>query len=648
MTINPPISLERLIHKNFFVSALIPLFVVELLLLVLYFAANAYVSGENQRTLAETTTDNVRQTLAREAQNIDLQLKEVSRLATIMQREHEQFFETLPTCKGTVNGEKFGVHANGAFHKLTNDGGASLYYAPSTQIGPSELRKAFCSKKLDLLLKSIVDASPIVTQAYLNTFDNMNRLYPFMPDAPEQYGPNLVMQDHNFYYLADAQHDPQRNVVWTDAYLDPAGQGWMTSAVVPIYHDNRLEGVSGLDVTIDVFVRTVLDLKLPWPASKLLLDKSGMIMSMSEEAETLLGLKELKDHTYTTAIATTVAKPVEFNLHNLKNSQLREQLGAIIDGKQISGTSTVTIDDHRYLLRYDTIAETGWRLMTVVDEESILAPIHKLKTLSIRIGLTAIGILILFYALFFLYLLFKSRALASRIARPIQFLSRMTSDVGTSTPIQTQDSIGILEIDTLSGNFNTMIQTLSERSEQLVQSRVREELRLKERDMLTRLATSDALTGLANRRKAEELMLSEAHRAERHHETFGLILLDIDFFKNVNDTHGHAAGDEVLREFARLLLDTVRNTDVVTRWGGEEFVVICINVQAQELRLICEKIRMRIAAHVFPTGGRVTVSSGASLYVAGDTPDDVMVRADQALYDAKNEGRNCCRYRFKP
>ena len=643
----PPQSLERLIHGKFLRSALIPLFAIEVLLLALYFGISTYISRESQSTLVNITTDNVRQTLSREAQNIDHQLKEVSRLARIMQRDHEQFYSTLSNCKLSEVHASFARHANGVYYKDIDNGGASLYYAATTLMGPEALRKAACSEQLDTLLKSIVDGNPIVTQAYLNTFDNMNRLYPFMPDAPTQYGPGLQMQDYNFYYLADAKHDPQRDVVWTEAYLDPAGQGWMMSAVVPIYHDGKLEGVSGLDVTIDAFVKTVLSLKLPWPAGKFMVDSQGVILAMSPATEELLGLKELKNHVYNTTIDSTVVKPSEYNLHKLKDPALRERFSNMLDRDKTSGSAFVNIDGHQYLLRHDTIPETGWKLMTMVNEDTILAPVVHLRTLSNRIGWAAIAIMVIFYTLFFFYLLAKARSLAVRIARPIERLSDLTGDVGTDEDIETLTNVGIREIDALSHNFNTMLKELSTRSEQLVQSRVREELRIAEHELLTRLATSDALTGLANRRKAEELMRSEVNRVHRYKETFGLIFLDIDMFKSVNDTYGHATGDEVLRDFAQLLKSNVRISDVVTRWGGEEFVVICINVDTDELRKISEKLRQCVENHNFSGAGRVTTSVGASLFAAGDSPDDVMERADQALYEAKNSGRNCCRFNFK-
>ncbi|MGE0191635.1 MAG: diguanylate cyclase [Planctomycetota bacterium] len=158
----------------------------------------------------------------------------------------------------------------------------------------------------------------------------------------------------------------------------------------------------------------------------------------------------------------------------------------------------------------------------------------------------------------------------------------------------------------------------------------------------------DALTGLPNRRAFERAFARELERARRARRGLGLAVVDIDHFKAVNDELGHDLGDVVLREVARRLADALRETDLVARWGGEEFILLLPEVEAgadEGLGLAVERVRERVAAFPVELGGdrpprTVTVSIGLASLARGDQTADLMRRADQALYRAKRAGRN--------
>ena len=157
---------------------------------------------------------------------------------------------------------------------------------------------------------------------------------------------------------------------------------------------------------------------------------------------------------------------------------------------------------------------------------------------------------------------------------------------------------------------------------------------------LNKLATTDKLTNINNRRKIEELLQHELNRDERFSHTFGLAILDIDYFKKVNDTFGHQTGDKVLQEIATLLTDNLRKTDFVGRFGGEEFIIICPESNKDEAISLMELIRKEIEKYTFKDIGKKTVSFGLTLSKEGDTIESILKRADKALYEAKNSGRN--------
>ena len=161
---------------------------------------------------------------------------------------------------------------------------------------------------------------------------------------------------------------------------------------------------------------------------------------------------------------------------------------------------------------------------------------------------------------------------------------------------------------------------------------------------LTTLARTDELTGLINRRALEEHMQSQWHRLQRYGEPAGVLLLDIDHFKNINDGYGHDAGDAVLRALAERLRENVRVTDVAGRWGGEEFLILLPAVDRERLCAFAERLRQHVEDSVASCQGqamRCTISLGLSMMVRGDPSyQAALKRADQALYEAKAQGRN--------
>jgi diguanylate cyclase (GGDEF)-like protein len=158
-----------------------------------------------------------------------------------------------------------------------------------------------------------------------------------------------------------------------------------------------------------------------------------------------------------------------------------------------------------------------------------------------------------------------------------------------------------------------------------------------------KLATRDDLTGLVNRRHMEELADIEHRRAMRSGSVPCLCLIDIDHFKRINDAHGHAAGDVVLRLFARHAAASVRETDVLARGGGEEFLVMLPDTQPPEAMTGFERLRRllsRDAAWGEHAHLRVTFSGGLTAWRPGEPLRDALVRADAALYEAKASGRD--------
>ena len=157
---------------------------------------------------------------------------------------------------------------------------------------------------------------------------------------------------------------------------------------------------------------------------------------------------------------------------------------------------------------------------------------------------------------------------------------------------------------------------------------------------LVKLSTTDELTNIYNRRKIEEVLQEEIYRSQKFNSNFALILLDIDYFKDVNDTYGHQIGDIVLTQFANILKDSLRKTDFIGRYGGEEFMLICPGINENEIFKVIESLRLKIANANFKKVGKKTASFGITSYRKDDKVETIIKRVDDALYQAKNTGRN--------
>jgi diguanylate cyclase (GGDEF)-like protein len=157
-------------------------------------------------------------------------------------------------------------------------------------------------------------------------------------------------------------------------------------------------------------------------------------------------------------------------------------------------------------------------------------------------------------------------------------------------------------------------------------------------------AATDSLTGLANRWTFDEELALEWRRAERIGDPLGLILLDIDNFKSVNDTYGHQAGDEILRRVGQVLAESVRHADLAARYGGEEFGVVLPETDLDGAIELAERLRLALEAEAveLADGTRLSVTASFGAAVKGDLPggEELVAAADEALYEAKRTGKN--------
>lgn len=250
-------------------------------------------------------------------------------------------------------------------------------------------------------------------------------------------------------------------------------------------------------------------------------------------------------------------------------------------------------------------------------------------------------------ALWFIFLFVINRALG----RPLRQLSEFVDALhigNLGEKVLVLKAGGRHELHLLADTLNEMVQKLRRSVEEngALVSKLEAmnrtlEAQVAERTAeLLRMSMTDALTDLANRRKLDQVLGDEIERLQRYGGPLSLIMLDIDRFKEVNDSHGHQVGDSVLVALASLLRAGVRSTDTVGRWGGEEFMIVCPHTDLAGACALAESLRAQVARTVFSVAGARTCSFGVAQVAAGESATSAATRADAALYRAKDGGRN--------
>ena len=436
--------LRQWIWRVFVQSALIPLILVESVLVAVYLLSNQAIRDAQIEHLQETAVKDLASAAQREGQIIDGRLRSIESLVHVYR---EAAYEALLDTRfqaDELEHQRHAVTDSGVFYTRSDDGRAASFYANSTPLAQQDHAKAMRLSQLDPLMRSIQQANPLVAALYFNTWDSYNRIYPWF-DTPAQYPHDMVIPDYNFYYLADAKHNPERKVMWTEVYLDPAGLGWMMSAIAPVYRGDFLEGVVGLDVTVGQLLGEIAELNVPWQGYAMLVSQDHDIMALPKAGEQDFGLRELTQYSYAEAVRREVLKPEDFNL--AKHQDMTVLLQAMKQGD--GGVQEVQLGGRNQLVAWSEIPQTGWRLLLVVDEEQIFHDTNQLAERYMQIGYLLIAGLAAFYLLFFGLMWLRSRKLSEQLARPIDGVVDMATSLGQGRYLPAVPDSHITEVSRL-------------------------------------------------------------------------------------------------------------------------------------------------------------------------------------------------------
>jgi diguanylate cyclase (GGDEF)-like protein len=441
-----------------------------------------------------------------------------------------------------------------------------------------------------------------------NAFDGKQYRYTLSPEKPaDRWFYDIVRQQRDLHINVN----PDINLGVTKLWID-----------VLVRDGNDILGVAGTGLDLTKLIHAVVDQTQPGMTS-LFVDHNGAIQahrdqnmidfaSISKNAQERKTLDLLFDRAQDRDAVRAAMKELE-RMENPVVSRFVE-----IDGK-------------RHLAGVAYLPEIDWYEITLLDL-AVLVPLSSFSGILLVYGLTLLAALALF-----------NLALVRQVLRPLDKLDHAMQEMEhgrVSETLSAADSPG--EIARLIEHFSRMAQAQQEARQSLegtVQKRTEE---------LLHLAKTDSLTELLNRRGMTERIEAEISRCRRENGHIGLLWLDIDLFKEINDQHGHAKGDAALIMVAKTLHALLRPYDNISRWGGDEFLALVPAREARDVNALGERIRVAIAesCRMQDASGmplEITASVGGYFADPNDDLETMLQRADKALYMAKDAGRNCYR-----
>lgn len=436
-----------------------------------------------------------------------------------------------------------------------------------------------------------------------NAYEGKQLRYTLTPDNP---------RDGWYYKTIASSVDCQLNVDHDDNLR--VTKVWVNC---PVRDGDKAVGMIGTGIDLSDFIHEVVDLPQKGIDS-VFVDRSGAIQAHRDP-------RMVDFHSLT---KDAKSKKTIFRLldREADRTALAGMMQRVAAGKNQVESRFVEIEGHRVLAGVGYLDRIGWFNVTFMDVDTLIErrlfnPIGGALALAMAAATALIT------------LLFRQVVL-SRIDRLEESVRRVEGGDFAVGPVDARND----EIGRLSRAFAVMARTVGDNT-RLLEERVRERT-----EKLERLAHVDPLTEVFNRRGFVQAAEQEGNRASRHGHTMGLLLIDIDMFKSVNDGYGHHGGDQVLTEVARRLRRDLRNYDVAARWGGDEFVVLLAEAGPDMLGLVAQKVADALSSTpVVLEDGRtveVTASIGACLAGTDEPVDRIIARVDAALYAAKVTGRN--------
>ena len=479
----------------------------------------------------------------------------------------------------------------------------------------------------------------------------------FLENNEDIYSSYFAFDDDSFFEVINlniekslrTQYSLSSNSRWLLIFINGKNK---TQKILYSY-DNNLKLIAQVEKENDYFATT-----RPWyinaksakdelikskPYTFKNINSTGMTFAKNFNANATFAIDVLLNNLNTTINDTSSLKTMNSFLFaqdkelistTTNNQILISYIKNLLDDAKISENKELIykINNVQYIINFSNLDDKIYKyLITIVSLDDVMMPYSKYFNLIIA-----------FTTILFVILLPLIWYFASIIVRPILQLKL------ESIKVKKRDykklkmvNSRVFEIQELSNAILDMGDSIHEYQNNLEQKVMERTKELESKNIeLERLSITDKLTNIYNRIKLDKTILEQLNLAKRYKVEFGIMIIDVDYFKKVNDTYGHQVGDTTLIEVANILKTNIRESDTVGRWGGEEFVIICPHTNLEGIKIVANIIREKIEKHQFPVVGNKTASFGITIYQDNDNLETIISRADEALYNAKNNGRN--------
>ncbi|NLJ79457.1 MAG: diguanylate cyclase [Firmicutes bacterium] len=424
------------------------------------------------------------------------------------------------------------------------------------------------------------------------------------------------------YWWLAAYNEGEGNIFFDDRGYDLSVEDFVLGLTVPVYENGRCIGVLKSNMKIFALFNRILEDYLPLyhPGTVKIVRSNGLIVLEPDQKplSTKISpkiLPSLQGEAVSQVYKGENGQEILVSTSPIKNTTKEGSFGFGGDGDSLDQT-------------FGNRGES-WAVVLELPKEYVEAVVSKQTKQFLLLGFLSISVISLSSFIFI------QRA-TKGVAKLVDLTHKIGSgDLEAKVRIKTNDEIG-----ELAHSFNQMAARLRETmtSKDELSAEINKRIQVEKR--LKHLSRTDDLTQLYNRRAFHDYLQKHIDYTRRYQDPLSIAMLDVDYFKGINDSYGHSVGDSVLVKLSQILIKNIRKADLAARWGGEEFVILMPKTEIEKAFKVCERLRTEIKSTRFTRGISISVSIGVTQFAPEDTSDELIKRVDQALYKAKAKGKD--------